>query len=146
MLADQQFEDLKKMFQIRHIRDEFFSWSGAIAQDELPKGARLKEPCNLQKTENCASGMATLAVQADGRVTGCGCIDWNSRYVVGDCRTDSLLNIWKNQTAYAFRNAFELKAIPGICKNCGLYSSAKKAFSQPALMNYTPTENLYYYL
>lgn len=93
---------------------------------------------------NCAVPYATLAVQASGKVVGCGCIDWLDKYVIGDCKRQNLKDIWKSHKAYRFRNVFRLKKLPSICRECGLYISVTDAFARERLLHYKPLDGLYY--
>ena len=56
--------------------------------------------------ENCVVPNATLAIQANGKAVGCGCIDWLEKYVIGDTNKNTLKEIWTSPKAIKFRNAF----------------------------------------
>ena len=126
------------------IKDRFFTWFGSIKKEDLLPGANLIIKENTKERKNCAVPYATLAVQADGKVIGCGCIDWLEKYVIGDCRKQTLDNIWRSEKAWEFRNAFRKRNLPSICKECGLYVSSLDAFAQKKLRNYKPIEGVYY--
>lgn len=126
------------------IKDSFFSWFGSIKKQDLVVGSKLILKNNLEKNQNCAVPYATLAVQADGKVIGCGCIDWLEKYVVGDCKRQNLKEIWKSKKAQAFRNAFRRGKLPSICKECGLYVTTRDAFAKKELINYRPMDGIYY--
>lgn len=62
----------------------------------------------------------------------------------GDCKKQNLKDIWKSHKAYRFRNAFRLKRLPSICRECGLYISVTDAFTREKLLHYKPLDGLYY--
>lgn len=126
------------------IKNSFFSWFGSIHKEDLIEGANLIIKDNTHQKENCAVPYATLAVQADGKVVGCGCIDWLEKYVLGDCKKQRLDVIWNSRRARQFRNAFQHGKLPSICKECGLYISMHDAFAQEQLVRYKPMDGVYY--
>ncbi|MBD5476917.1 MAG: hypothetical protein HDR17_13220 [Lachnospiraceae bacterium] len=80
---------------------------------------------------------------ADGKVLGCGCIDWLGKYVIGDCRSNTLIEIWRSPRAIAFRNAFMRGKLPSICKECGLYLLLN-CMKNKKFLHYKLTDGLYY--
>lgn len=140
------YKDVKKMFPIGDIKDAFFSWFGSIKQDDLPDGAKLYIKENRKRQENCVVPSATLAVQANGKVVGCGCIDWLEKYVIGDVHQNTLKEIWKSSKAKKFRNAFRRNGygIPTICRECGLYISLRECMEKKELLGYRSIDGLYY--
>lgn len=138
------YKDVKNMFFISDIKDAFFSWFGSIKRDDLPDGAKIFIEDNYKKRENCVVPSATLAVQANGKVIGCGCIDWLEKYVIGDVHKNTLKEIWRSTKAKKFRNAFCRGKIPTICRECGLYVSVHDCFEKKKLLGYKSTDGLYY--
>lgn len=138
------FKEVRKMFFIGDIKDMFFSWFGSIKRDDLPGGAKLFIKDNCGKRENCVVPNATLAIQANGKVVGCGCIDWLEKYIIGDVHKDTLKEIWKSAKAKKFRNAFFRGRIPTICKECGLYVSLRECTERKELLGYRSKDGLYY--
>ena len=126
------------------ILDSFFSWFGSIKESDLPTGARLHLSCNKGKKVNCVVPNATLAMQASGKVVGCGCIDWLEQYCIGDIRKNSLKEIWSSAEAQQFRQAFERGELPTICEECGLYTPVT-CLQKKRLMNYNSLDGLYYW-
>lgn len=138
------YKDVKNMFCIGDIKDTFFSWFGSIKQEDLPNGAKLFIKDNHKKRENCVVPNATLAVQANGKVVGCGCIDWLEKYVIGDVRKNTLKEIWGSAKAKKFRNAFYRGKIPTICGECGLYVALRECMEKKELLGYKSIDGLYY--
>lgn len=138
------YREMNRKFYIEEVRDSFFSWFGTISQGDLPKGSRLKIICNSNRKANCVVPNATLAVEADGKVVGCGCIDWLEKYVIGDCRKESLEEIWRGIKALKFRYAFQRGKLPSICKECGLYAPIDKCMKKVSLLTYKSSDGVYY--
>lgn len=141
--ASEIYREMKRVFNIYDVKDTFFSWFGTIKQEDLPRGAKVVFKYNEGKKINCANANVSLTVMADGKVVGCGCIDWLGKYIIGDCRKNSLEEIWRSPEAVKFRTAFEKGKLPSICHECGLYSPITN-MKNKKFLNYTPTNGLFY--
>lgn len=144
LMRSKLYKELSRKFDIEEVRDTFFSWFGTIKKEDIPKGARLILIYNQGKKVNCVVPNASLAVQANGKVVGCGCVDWLEKYVIGDCRKDGLKEIWKSPKSVKFRNAFQKGKLPSICQECGLYTPIDACIKDRKLLIYKPTDGLYY--
>lgn len=136
MRREKYYKELVNMFIERNVRQSFFSWFGSIKQEDLPKGSKLIYRNNSKKKENCNNPHVSLAVIPDGRVVGCGCIDWNATVVIGDMRKQSIREVWQGDKATLFRQGFSQGKIPYICVECGLYSSMKSAYKKAQFLKY----------
>lgn len=146
LIESKTYKDLVQMFRDGGIIDKFFSWFGSIKDEDLPKGAKLRVSNNIGKAEDCVVPHATLAIQTNGNVVGCGCIDWLEKYVIGNINEDSLIDIWTSKKAIRFRKAFSCGGkLPDICKECGLYKGVS-CFSRKVLLNYESKDGLYYWV
>ena len=99
-------KELGSTFSTVEIRNEFFSWGGLINQEDLPDGSKLVIADNSLARANCAVASASMSINVDGSVVGCGCVDWNSKHVVGNVQNTSLKQVWQSQNALEFRTAF----------------------------------------
>lgn len=144
MRRQQYYKKLTSMFKERVVRDSFFSWFGSIQQKDLPKGAILLHQDNRNKIDNCTNPYVSLAVMSDGRVVGCGCIDWNATVVVGNLRKQTIKEVWRGKKATSFRESFSNGKIPQICKECGLYTPVKLAFNDLKYLKYNLHGGLFY--
>lgn len=144
VLRSELYKELSHKFNIYDVKDTFFSWFGSIKKEDLPKGAKLLLKYNSEKRENCSNANVSMTVMPDGKVLGCGCIDWLGKYVIGDCKKSTLEEIWKSSKAIKFRNAFKNGKLPSICEECGLYTSFDAAMKDKRLINYKPTDGLVY--
>jgi radical SAM protein with 4Fe4S-binding SPASM domain len=141
---DKIYQKLINDFPSRGIMVSYFDWSGLISQEDLPPGANLLVKDNTKEKVDCTVCNATLSITPEGKAIGCGCIDFNSKYIIGDCSEDNLLNIWKNKRALSFRRSFHEGHIPEMCKKCALYLNVKNAYSRRQLLNYKVTDGLYF--
>lgn len=144
LMASDIYKELTSTFKDGGIIDNFFSWFGSIKVEDLPKGATLHISDNSDKKEDCVVPHATLAVQTNGNVVGCGCIDWLETFVIGNVNKSSLTEIWKSDKAVAFRKLFSSgRKKPHICKECGLYAPVSR-FGKKELVSYESMDGLYY--
>ncbi len=138
------YKECQKKFEIAEVRDYFFSWFGSVKAKDLPKGAHLLKVDDTKKKRGCVAAYATLSVEADGKVAGCGCVDWLGKYVIGDVNFQSLDEIWRSRKAKSFRYALDHKKCPSICRGCGLYESVSDSFCNKKLLSYHSHKGLYY--
>jgi radical SAM protein with 4Fe4S-binding SPASM domain len=116
--------------------------SGSVSFDVL---AWLSEQnVSLIRIDWQGNVQTVLANNGYGSVVGCGCVDWNSKHVVGNVQNTSLKQVWQSQNALEFRTAFSNNNVPNLCKDCSLYISVDHAFSRLPLKNYDPKNGLYY--
>ena len=144
IIHKKEFEELNSLFPIKDVKSEFFSWYSHINQEDLPNGSKLLLLNNTEKTKDCVVPFATLSINSNGKIIGCGCIDWEEKFIIGDTNTQNLIEIWQSDLAISFRKAFSFKKIPSICSECGLYIEKDKCFSNLNLDNYQVTDGLYY--
>ncbi|GHT01404.1 hypothetical protein AGMMS50276_29330 [Synergistales bacterium] len=138
-----EFANLSKKFIVREVRDSFFSWGGLISQEDLPKGAILLESGAQSMMDDCAAAWATLSVSPDGRVLGCGCVDWKNKHIIGNMHFSKIKEIWQSEDAQRFRRGFSEGNAPDMCRICALYTSANKCF-RANMANYKPSNGVYY--
>lgn len=145
LYQSKSYKELTSMFNEGNTLDTFFSWFGSIKETDLPLGAKLLISYNDNKNVDCVVPYATLAIQTNGNVVGCGCIDWLEANVIGNINDNSLLDIWKSDKAVSFRTAFSKRDgdLPQICKECGLYTPIT-CFSRMELKKYKSMDGLYY--
>lgn len=134
----------RSLFTVKNIMTEFFSWFGSIKKDDMPNGTKLLEEDNSARKIDCVVPYATLAVQSNGNVVGCGCIDWLEKNIIGNCKDSSLYDIWMGEKHKMFQTGFSRRSIPEICRNCGLYTNVDECFSKPNLLEYDSMKGPYY--
>jgi radical SAM protein with 4Fe4S-binding SPASM domain len=143
ILSSDLVRELGNTFSIANVLDSFFSWGGIIQQKDLPEGAKLLTADNSTRRSDCAVPSSSMSINVDGSVVGCGCVDWNSRHVVGNVSLHSLKEVWQSKQALEFRHAFSRNQVPGLCKDCSIYTPVEDAFSVPRLKDYNPIYGLY---
>ena len=144
IIKSSEFKKINSLFPIYDVKDSFFSWYGMIKETELPQGANLILSDNTNKAKDCVVSFATLSINVNGQVIGCGCIDWEAKNVIGDTNNNSILEIWQSDSAVSFRKAFSTGKIPFVCRECGLYIEKDECFSNTCLEKYQVSDGLYY--
>ena len=102
----------------------FEKWTGDIDEiNQLDIGTAMKKGsfviCNIP--------WETLTIAWDGTVLPC-CFDYNSRYVLGNIKDQSLSEIWNGKAMQALRQEFiSNKVCNALCKRCNyLYDMGSK--------------------
>ena len=144
IIDSQMLSQLRKTYIIREIRTDYFSWGGMITQSDLPQGATLLTADNSLVRKDCVVPWATLCVNVDGSVVGCGCVDWGARHIIGDMNRQTINKIWSGKPAKGFRTSFSRQEIPALCMDCPLYVDIEKAFGRIGLLNYKPKDGCYH--
>lgn len=115
----------------------FANWGGQIVDSDLPNGAVLRRnPHYSKKVNPCFVFYLGLYVSSSGLVTACGCMDSEIVLEVGDCRKQTLSEIWQNETWKHLRDSFGTEDIPDICKKCSLYEDGEVYSTREAALNY----------
>ena len=143
---DMVFQKLANDFGISYSIDTYFDWYGGISQEDLPNGAKLRNPDHSKDSSDCALAYKSLTIKTDGQAVGCGCVDWDGVFVIGDARIQTLREIWNSDDARKFRYGFSGGKIPDICKHCGMYYDCKKIYGQKKYVKYMPEMGVYDYV
>lgn len=126
-----KWEPLADQVMIRPINDR----DGA--QEHLSKIANTDK--NNKREYPCTFLWWEVAILWNGDVIPC-CVDWDGKYILGNIKKDSLLDIWNNEKARAIRKQHingEFEKIR-LCSNCtlGLDSETPKIASNPLCMDF----------
>jgi radical SAM protein with 4Fe4S-binding SPASM domain len=99
---------------------EFMKWDGsaddinALADDQ--SNHAIEE--TIEKRGGCNLPWNQMAVMWDGRVVPC-CYDYDGKYLLGDVREKSLIDIWLDEPMALLRREFESKNVSNaLCVNC----------------------------
>lgn len=65
----------------------------------------------------CQAGMKVLGIGSDGSVRGCLSQQFD-RYIEGNVRERSLIDIWNDPNAFAYNRHFDCSMLTGYCKDC----------------------------
>jgi len=79
----------------------------------------------------CIYASVHMAVCWDGKITACGCADFEADALrIGQAEDDSLQKIWCGEKRLAILNSFYLRKPPGICQKCSAYQPDIFVFSE----------------
>ena len=67
--------------------------------------------------KGCAAGLTTLGIDSAGNVRGCESM-YDERFIEGNLRERSLLDIWTDPDAFAYNRRFDCSFLTGSCKAC----------------------------
>ena len=116
---------IKEMFEklpIGHVQTyELFNYMGAVQEANNKYDERFKIP--KQNWPTCNVPWDVLGIRWNGDVVSC-IYDYDSRYVIGNIKDDTIMNIWNSNKMQAFRQAqllhnFSCVEKKGkLCSNC----------------------------
>jgi radical SAM protein with 4Fe4S-binding SPASM domain len=77
----------------------------------------------IREVEVCPYIFYSLSINSDGKVSLCF-LDWSRKLIVGDCRKESLKNIWNSELMfnYRFMHLSKQRKDHPVCANCGQLS------------------------
>ena len=65
----------------------------------------------------CSAGLTTIGIDSVGNVRGCESM-YDERFVEGNLRERSLLDIWTDPDAFAYNRKFDVHLLTGKCAKC----------------------------
>lgn len=97
---------------------EFITWDGTM-QDIIDLQAEESHKAKRKDYYPCLWPWNKLTVLWDGRVVAC-CFDSDGKEVLGDLKTETLLDIWNGEKMQALRRMHITNSFPDghLCKNC----------------------------
>lgn len=103
---------------------DFHDWAGNI------KGFGM--PCDKNVYNHCEFFWYSISVLSDGSVVPC-CSDFTGLCVLGDAKSDDILDVWNNEKSVGLREKLRRKENKqiGLCSNCGFLHN-DKPFGMPA--------------
>lgn len=101
---------------------DYDNWTGLIKQEDLLEGMHMRH-LKESKNEPCFWLYHGPVIYVDGRMGLCGCRDLNasSELVVGDIKTDRIIDIWQSKKVKELRKIFYQNKSPEICQRCTNY-------------------------
>jgi radical SAM protein with 4Fe4S-binding SPASM domain len=138
ILKDPRLNEFRELNLEITADDTYANWGGMITQDDLPVGAKLKENPPYWKKENpCFMFYMSLTVTSAGKATVCGCMNSEAEeLIIGDCRSQSLKDIWNNKSSQRIKASFGTDVMPEICKACSMYQDGIDFSTSPDVMNF----------
>jgi MoaA/NifB/PqqE/SkfB family radical SAM enzyme len=127
--ADENAEFVRRFSAIAdevHI-EPVMNWNDIDGKNRanVDKDALLETEYFSRKKEVCPFPFYTLVIHADLRVSVC-CVDWSKKAVVGDLKTQSLLDIWNGDALRAFQDLHvqRRRAEIAACASCTFLHTA----------------------
>lgn len=112
------------------------NYSGAVNKDAQPQ-LTIKEN-HASKRQTCVYPSIHMAVCWDGRITACGCVDFEGdKLLIGHAGDNSLEEVWSGRRHTGILNSFAKGALAPICRECSLYTP-DSIFAQPYFKEVRP--------
>lgn len=102
-----------------------YTWASQIPSLKLASDNL--SPVQYKKRIPCADLWNKMTINHNGLVSLC-CFDWKQSVVLGDCLTDSLINIWNGEIINGIRSSHkrgDYQDIP-ICKECDAWAEPEE--------------------
>lgn len=97
---------------------------------------------STKKETTCVYASVHMAVCWDGRVTACGCADFEGKSLwVGQVDESSLAELWCGEKRARILAAFQAERLPPICRQCTAYQS-DATFALPFFKDVAPRQPL----
>ncbi len=71
----------------------------------------------LSQWDGCWAGISSIGITSDGGIVGCLSMG-NDRFIEGNVRNESLIDIWENPSNFAYNRKFEKSKLGPNCKDC----------------------------
>lgn len=120
---------------INHIW-RYDNYSGVVSKDVHPQLTIKANPA--QKRLTCAFPSVHMAVCWDGRITACGCVDFEGdKLQIGHAEKDSLTEVWSGRRHAGILDSFPKGKLAPICRECSAYTP-DSLFAQPFFKEVRP--------
>ena len=85
----------------------------------------------MEKRLTCIYPAVHMAIGWDGRITACGCADFEGTALkIGQAGENPLNQVWSGEKRMAILDSFAMGKIPGICRECSAYQPDADIFSR----------------
>jgi MoaA/NifB/PqqE/SkfB family radical SAM enzyme len=86
---------------------------------------------DVKKRETCIYASVHMAICRDGRITACGCADFEGDALgIGQAGQDSLGDVWAGRKRIGILDSFKKGNLAEICRNCSAYQPDSVVFSR----------------
>lgn len=132
------FKEYEKLGIGITVDNAYGNWGGLINEENLPPGASFIENIPFQKKANpCFVFYIGLGIASSGLAVACSCMNAEAEeLIVGDCRKESLKDIWNNEKYQRLKSSFGTESMPEICKKCSYYKDGLKYSLRPEVLNF----------
>ncbi len=118
----------------------YANYSGVIKSDSEMNLQVLEG--SSKKSESCVYACVHMAVCWDGRVTACGCADFEGKSLwIGQAGKDSLGELWCGEKRSRILDSFHNGRLAPICSQCTAYQP-DSIFAQPFFKDVNPRQPL----
>ncbi len=107
----------------------YANYSGLIKSDDGLKLTVVDAAAKMPET--CIYASVHMAICWDGRVTACGCADYEGDALgIGRVAEDTLGDVWAGRKRQAILDSFTRGTPAGICRGCSAYQPDSDVFSR----------------
>ena len=86
--------------------------------------------CPMEMRSTCIYARVHMAICRDGRITACGCADFEGDALgIGQAGKDTLAEVWAGEKRFGILDSFRKGAPAEICRKCSAYQPDDIAFS-----------------
>ncbi len=112
------------------------NYSGVVSKDVHPK---LTIKANQERKRlTCAFPSIHMAVCWDGKITACGCVDFDGdKLLIGDAGKSSLAEVWSGKRHTGILDSFPSGTLAPVCRECSAYTP-DTLFAQPYFKKVRP--------
>jgi radical SAM protein with 4Fe4S-binding SPASM domain len=94
---------------------------------------------NMEKRLTCIYPAVHMAIGWDGRITACGCVDFEGTELrIGQAGKDSLSQVWSGKKRMEILDSFAAGKLHNICRECSAYMRDSAIYSKPFCRGITP--------
>jgi MoaA/NifB/PqqE/SkfB family radical SAM enzyme len=98
----------------------YSNYSGRVKSDDRLNLVIVDSPAKMRAT--CIYARVHMAICRDGRITACGCADFEGDALgLGRVGQDSLSEVWAGKKRHGILDSFKNGTPPGICRKCSAY-------------------------
>lgn len=111
--------NLKFLYEMAELVDDVQVSPLRTKENKIVNPSYFNRPTHSKKY--CDQPFISLAVFADGRVTACACDVSEGKLVIGNVKTQSLRDIWRNKKIQQIRNQWCYGISNPLCSSCQLW-------------------------
>lgn len=107
----------------------YANYAGLVHDDDRLQLKVIEDP-GMEKRIPCIFAVVHMAIGWDGRITACGCTDFEGTALrIGQAGEDSLGEVWSGKKRQRILDSFAAGKLPQICRQCSAYLPDKTIFS-----------------
>jgi radical SAM protein with 4Fe4S-binding SPASM domain len=108
----------------------YANYSGLVQNDKRLKMEVIDG--TMEKRQICIYATMHMAIGWDGRITACGCADFEGRALkIGQVGETPLREVWSGSRRKAILEMFADDKLPQICRDCSAYQPDSAVFAKP---------------